>query len=146
MKSPHGSILAFALATLCLAFSSAALSAEDAPSDPIAEQLFPPELAMKFSREIDLGDAQRTAIKEAVKKAQGSFLDAQFDMAAESGKMVRLLQANPVDSKAVLAQLDRILALEATVKRAQITLLVEIKNLLTPPQQAKLRELRRSAS
>jgi Spy/CpxP family protein refolding chaperone len=59
--------------------------------------------------------------------------------------MVRLLQANPVDQKAVLAQLDRILVLEATVKRAQITLLVEIKNQLTPAQQAKLRELRRSA-
>ena len=144
MKSPHGSILAFALAILCFAFASAALSAAEAASDPMAEQLFPPELGIKFSREIDLGDAQRTAIKEAVRKAQGGFLDAQFDMASESGKMVRLLQANPVDQKAVLAQLDRILALEATVKRAQITLLVEIKNLLTAAQQAKLRELRRS--
>ncbi len=137
--------LAFAVATLCLAVAAKPLPAEEGGSDPIAEHLFPPELAMKFSREIDLGDAQRTAIKEAVKKAQGRFLDAQFDMAAETGKMVQMLRVHPVDQKVVLAQLDRILALEATVKRAQISLLVEIKNQLTPAQQAKLRELRRSA-
>lgn len=146
MKRHSPRIFYFAFAAIYVALGAAALRAQEPGSDPIAEQLFPPELAMKFSREIDLGDAQRTAIKEAVKKAQGSFLDAQFDMAAESGKMVRLLQANPVDQKAVLAQLDRVLALEATVKRAQIVLLIEIKNLLTPAQQAKLRELRRSGS
>jgi Spy/CpxP family protein refolding chaperone len=145
MKRSHPSTLAFVLAALWFSIASTALRAQQPGPDPIAEQLFPPELAMKFSREIDLGDAQRTAIKEAVKKAQGSFLDAQFDMASETGTMVRLLQANPVDQKAVLAQLDRVLALEATVKRAQITLLIEIKNQLTPAQQAKLRELRRSA-
>ncbi len=137
--------LAFALATLGSAVAATPLAAEEGGTDPIAEQLFPPELAMKFSREISLGDAQRTAIKEAVKKAQGSFLDAQFDMAAETGKLVQLLRVHPVDPKAVLAQLDRILALEATVKRAQISLLVEIKNQLSPAQQTQLRELRRSA-
>jgi len=47
-----------------------------------------------------------------------------------------------VDETAVLAQVDKVLALERQVKRTQILLLVRIKNLLTEPQQAKLAELR----
>jgi Spy/CpxP family protein refolding chaperone len=47
-----------------------------------------------------------------------------------------------VDEAAVLAQVDKILALERDVKRTQLSLVVRIKNLLTEPQQAKLNELR----
>ena len=42
----------------------------------------------------------------------------------------------------MLQQLDEMLALERDVKRAQITLLVRIKNQLTPDQRAQLDKLR----
>lgn len=41
-----------------------------------------------------------------------------------------------------LAQLDKVLDVEREVKRAQIGLMVRIKNKLTPEQQAQLREIR----
>jgi Spy/CpxP family protein refolding chaperone len=41
----------------------------------------------------------------------------------------------------VLAEVDRILALEKDIKKTQISLLVRIKNVLTPAQQAKLSDL-----
>src|SRR6266481_4021615 len=41
-----------------------------------------------------------------------------------------------------LAQLEKLLAAEREVKREQVTLLVRIKNKLTPEQQGKLAELR----
>ena len=44
----------------------------------------------------------------------------------------------------MLAQVDRILALEREIKKAQISLLVRIKNILTPAQQAKLAEIQRA--
>jgi len=53
-----------------------------------------------------------------------------------------LLKARPVDESAVLAQVDQVLNREREIKRAQISLLVRIKNQLNETQQNKLMELR----
>jgi Spy/CpxP family protein refolding chaperone len=42
----------------------------------------------------------------------------------------------------VLDEVDRILNLEREIKRAQVGLMVRIKNMLTPAQQAKLSDIR----
>jgi Spy/CpxP family protein refolding chaperone len=119
-----------------------AARAEGPGDDPIGKVLFPPELVMKHSDEIHLDERQRAALKAEVQKAQAQVMDAQFDLQAEVQKLVRLLQARPVDETAALAQVDKVLALERQVKRAQILLLAHIKNLLTEAQQARLSELR----
>ena len=111
--------------------------------DPIAQNLFSPELVMQYHQEINLSDAQTKALKEAIQKAQAKFLDMQWDSQAETEKLVLLLKAKPVDETAVLAQLDRVLNLEREIKKTQISLLIRIKNLLTDAQQNKLIELRR---
>jgi Spy/CpxP family protein refolding chaperone len=109
--------------------------------DPFARYLYPPERVMSHAMEIGLDDAQKTSIKNEVQKAQHKFLDLQFEMQGESEKMIRLLQEKPVNEANVLAEVDRILGLEKEIKKTQISLLVRIKNLLTPAQQAKLSEL-----
>lgn len=114
-----------------------------AADDPIAQALFPPELIMKYHNEIALDDNQSKTIKELVQKAQSRFLDMQWEMQGEAEKLVKLLNARPVDEAAVLAQMDRVLGLEREVKKAQVTLMVRIKNTLTAAQQDKLTELRR---
>jgi Spy/CpxP family protein refolding chaperone len=114
--------------------------------DPIARNLFPPELVMKYRQAISLDDGQSKAIREEIQKAQAKFLDLQWDAESESGKLVQLLKARPVDENAVLAQVDHVLQREREIKRTQISLLVRIKNLLTDAQQAKLMELRRNPS
>ncbi len=114
--------------------------------DPIAQNLFPPELVMKYRQEINLDDAQSKALKEAIQKAQAKFLDMQWDMQSESEKLVKLLKARPVDESAVLAQVDEVLNREREIKKTQISLLVRIKNVLTEAQQNKLMELRRNPS
>lgn len=111
--------------------------------DPIAQNLFPPELVMRHGGEIGLDEKQRAAVKEIVQKAQAKFLDAQWEMQEESGKMVRLLQDRPIDEATVLAQVDKVLTLEREVKKTQLSLLIRIKNLLTEPQQARLSGLRK---
>ncbi|HEY4562279.1 MAG TPA: periplasmic heavy metal sensor [Thermoanaerobaculia bacterium] len=131
-------LLAVLLATCLIP----AARAEGPGDDPIARAVFPPDLVMKHSQEINLDERQRAAIKEQLQKMQTQATDAQFDLQGESQKLVRLLQARPVDETAVLAQVDKVLALERQVKRTQILLLVRIKNLLTEAQQAKLADLR----
>jgi Spy/CpxP family protein refolding chaperone len=130
------------LLLLCLAGSARGWG-QPPGEDPIAKNVFPPELVMKYSQEIGLDDRQRAAIKDNVQGAQSKFLDLQWDLQEQSQKLIRLLQAQPVNEAAVLAEVDKVLALEREIKRAQISLLVKIKNLLTEPQQAKLQELRK---
>jgi len=67
-------------------------------------------------------------------------------MQGEAEKLVRLLNARPVGENAVLAQVDQVLNRERDIKKAQISLLVRIKNMLRDDQQNKLMELRRKAS
>ena len=132
-------LTALLLATLL----SATASAETPGDDPFARYLFPPDQVIAHSLDIGLENSQKTAIKNEIQKVQSRFLDAQFELKTESEKMVRLLQEKTVDESRVLAQVDRILALEKDIKKSQVSLLVRIKNILTPAQQSKLAELPR---
>jgi Spy/CpxP family protein refolding chaperone len=110
--------------------------------DDFGRNFFPPELVMQHQSEIGLQDAQRAALTSAVQQAQGKFMDVQWKLSAEGEKMGKLLQPAQVDETQVLEEVDRILALEREMKRAQIGLMVRIKNTLTPAQQTKLMEIR----
>lgn len=130
--------------TLFLVCAAAAWAQPPTPApDPIAPHVFLPELVMRHASDIALDERQRAALKDAVVKMQSRFLDLQWDVQGESEKLGRLLQARPVDETAVLAQADKVMGLEREIKKAHLSLLVRIKNLLTDAQQEKLRELRR---
>jgi Spy/CpxP family protein refolding chaperone len=133
--------LAFAPPVTHLGAQSPAQAQQNQP-DPFGRFLFPPELVMQHQGEIGLTDAQRTALSSAIQQAQGKFVDVQWKLSGEGEKLARLLQNAAVDEAQVLEQVDRILSLEREVKRAQMGLMIRIKNTLTAAQQAKLRELR----
>ena len=111
-------------------------------NDPIGRYLIPPELVMSQSEQIGLNEKQRAAIKSEIQKMQTKFIDAQWDLQEQTGKMMQLLQQSPVDELKVLEHADKIMSLEREIKRAQLTLLVRLKNSLTPVQIAKLMAFR----
>ena len=113
-----------------------------AEDDPIAKYLFPPELIMAHAQDLALQDKQRETIKSEVQKAQSKFFDLQWQAREETDKMVKLLEQSPADEVKILEQADRVMALEREIKRTHLTLLVHLRNLLTPEQQAKLRQVR----
>jgi Spy/CpxP family protein refolding chaperone len=63
-------------------------------------------------------------------------------MQDEAQQLADILKSNTVDESEALAQIDRVLAVEREVKRAHIAMLIRIKNVLTPEQQATLKALR----
>jgi len=129
---------------LMLFLPAVALRAQaPAAEDVFKHVLVAPDLIMKYHNEIGLDDNQSRAIKELIQKSQSRFLDLQWEMQAEVEKLVKLLSARPSDETAVLAQVDRVLNLEREIKKAQVLLMVRIKNTLTPQQLDKLSELRR---
>lgn len=128
---------------LCICAQSAAAQ-KPAAGDPFARFLFAPELIMQHQGEIGLTDAQRTTVMTAIQQAQGKLLEVQFKLSAEGERLARLLQGASIDEAQALEQIDRILAAEREMKRAQVGLLVRLKNALTAAQQAKLAQLRPS--
>ena len=132
------------MTVFALTLTAAVRAETPAGEDPFARLLFPPEKVIGHALEIGLDDSQKNSIRIEVQKVQTKFLDVQFELQSEVEKMTRLLQEKTVDETKVLAEVDRILALEKEIKKTQITLLVRIKNLLTPAQQAKLSEIQKA--
>jgi Spy/CpxP family protein refolding chaperone len=109
--------------------------------DPIGENLFPPDLIMAHASEIGLTDTQRSSIESAMHGAEQSFRSLQPQMQNATDGLARQLRASRVDQTQVFGQLDKVLGIERNVKRAQLGLMIQIKNVLTADQQTKLRRL-----
>jgi len=110
--------------------------------DPFAGNLFSPELVMQHQQEIGLTDQQRATITAEITKAQQRATEVAWKLQKELADLAALTKQDPVDEQAVLQVLERVLNAERDVKRAQVLLLVRIKNTLTPEQRARLKEFR----
>ena len=111
--------------------------------DPLARYFFPPEVIMANQQAIQLTDNQRDSLQHAMADAQGKFIPLQFKMSSEVERLQNLLKKpGSVDEPQVLEQVDRVLAVERDVKRAQLSLMIRIRNMLTPIQRARLTALR----
>jgi Spy/CpxP family protein refolding chaperone len=115
--------------------------AQPHPPDPLAQNLFPPDLVMQHRQALGLSDEQKNAIKDEVLKASTRFTELQWQMQDEMETMASLTKGATVDEQRVLAELDKILGIEREVKRTQLSLTIRIKNKLTPEQQARLQEM-----
>jgi hypothetical protein len=111
-------------------------------AETIAREFFAPELVMKQQEKIDLTEAQRKAITGAISDAQSHIVNLQWQMQSETQKLIDLTSAQHLDENATLSQLDKVLGIERDVKRQHVTLLIRIKNTLTPEQQSQLKTLR----
>jgi Spy/CpxP family protein refolding chaperone len=110
--------------------------------DPFGQNFFPPELVIQNQQAIGLSDEQKTYFRTEIRDAQVKFTDLQWKLQDEAEKMMSLVKQPRVDEQQALAQLERVLTVEREIKRAQVALLVHIKNKLTPEQQARLDDIR----
>jgi len=126
--------------------SYGAVSAQE-PSlqdDPLFATLFPPELIMQHRRDIGLTDRQRDQISGLIRDLQGHVVQMQWDLLDQMEELTQTMSATRVDLDRALDQLDGVLDTEKNIKQAHLEMLVRIKNLLTPQQQAMLTRLRES--
>jgi Spy/CpxP family protein refolding chaperone len=134
-----------AILALMLALVSAARAEPSKNDDPIAARLFPPELIMKHQRELSVDDKQRDAIVAEVQKTQAQLVPLQWQMQGATEQMAKLLDVPKLDEAKVLAQVDKMIAIEREFKRAHLGLLIRLRNLLTDTQRVRLLELRKEA-
>ena len=114
--------------------------------DPLFSVLFTPELIMQHRRAIDLTDEQRDAISGMIQDLQGRVVSLQWELMDEVQRLTEILEGARVDLDRALDQMDSVLDTEKEIKQAHLELLVRIKNLLRPEQQAVLERLRSEAA
>jgi len=129
---------------LALVTSLCPLVAADGPkpaADPFAGAFFPPELVLLARDRIALTQGQQDALRALMEKAAPQSDELRTKLQNEYAALSALANQGHVDETAIGAQLDKVLDVERELKHLQVGLMVAIKNLLAPEQQAKLREL-----
>jgi len=112
-------------------------------SGDFSQHLYPPELIMQNQGRLKITEPQREAILQEIYKVQATAAQVQWRVSDESEKLNQLLERENVQESEALAQADRMMNWETAVKRAQLTMLIRIRNLLTTEQKAMLNDLRR---
>ncbi|MBX3258596.1 MAG: hypothetical protein KIS78_06470 [Labilithrix sp.] len=115
------------------------------PLGPVESRLFPPELVMEHQNALAITAEQKAAILAETEKGQAAMLRLQWELQGEKEKLVELLDADRADEARVAEAAARVMDRETKVKASHLGMLVRVKNVLTPEQQAKLRAIRAGA-
>jgi Spy/CpxP family protein refolding chaperone len=110
---------------------------------PFMDDLYRPEMVMRNQGALGITPEQRTAMAAAIRAAQDRLGTLQWDLDAKSEALAKQVEGDKVDADAALATASQVIDLEGQVKKEHLKLLITIKNLLTPAQIVKLRELRK---
>jgi Spy/CpxP family protein refolding chaperone len=125
---------------------AAAQAAPEQEADPFATVLFPPELIMQHARAIRLNDAQRATITGHIEQLQSRVVRMQWQLTEQVQALRETLARPRVDQDRAIDQLTRVLDTEKDIKQAHLEMLIRIKNVLLPEQQAELTRLRAASA
>lgn len=121
------------------------------PANPRADRqilamgLYPPDLIMRHQQTLGITDVQRKAMLRLVKEFQNEVAELQWELQNKQQIMRQSLGQTRVDAKAVLPEVEAVLALESQFKLAHFKLLIAIKNELTEEQVKMIRQRLREA-
>ena len=127
---------------ICIFATLNSFAQENPGKDPMQEFFFPPELVMKYQNEIQLKKEQKELIIGVVEEAQKKFNRLQWDLQTEMTALQRSMAESTINETKVLEQLDKVLDQERVIKKAQVTLMIRIKNALTDDQKVKLNAMK----
>ena len=98
---------------------------------------------MRHQSELGITATQREEIKQQVRNAQMRFTELQWDLQADMEALSKLLENRNVSEATVIEQLDNVLAVEADIKRTQVSMLIALRKVLTEEQLQEARILTR---
>jgi Spy/CpxP family protein refolding chaperone len=108
------------------------------PMDPLGDAMFPPEMIMQHTRDLNLTDEQKTFMRAEINRTTTRFNELQWQLQDAMEALHDSMKANTVNEQQALQQLDKVLDTEREIKRLHFGLAISIKNKLTAEQQAKL--------
>jgi Spy/CpxP family protein refolding chaperone len=132
MKTLRRAMTFLVAGAMALVSAAAAQSPRDLP-----EQMIPPDLVLAQAEAIGLSAAQRQAVRRVQAELQPRMPPLLRQMRQERDALVALLALEKPDEAAVLAQFEKLNAVETELKRLRIQMTVGVKKVLTAEQQAK---------
>lgn len=112
------------------------------PDDPLADDMFPPDMIMQHQRELALTDAQKTFMLGEMQLTSKRFNELQWQLQDAMEALHETMKGNQVNEQLALSQLNKVLDAEREIKTLHMGMAIRIKNQLTPDQQMKLRTMR----
>lgn len=103
--------------------------------DLFQKNIYSADRVMEMRKELALTDTQATKIKKVHSENAGKFSTMKWDLDDATLKLKELLDKSKIDEAAVQKQMDKVLALENSLKKQQLSTMVSIKNELSPEQQ-----------
>ena len=128
------------LALACVAMEPAVAAG---PKDDVFKgKLFAPNVILENQAELSLSKQQFTDIRKAVVEVQASVAEHEWDVREAYQNIMAELDKAPIDEAQVLEYVGAALKAENEVKKLQVVMLIQLKNLLTDEQVAHLESLR----
>jgi Spy/CpxP family protein refolding chaperone len=135
------SLVVFGCVVLLTAAARTAI-AQHAALDPITDNLFAPDLLIRHADEVGLDETQKDFIISQARENRQRYVEMQQNLQHQMMALRDIMRQEHPDEQEALGQLDKVLAGERDIKRAQLSMALAIRGKLTPEQQAKARELR----
>jgi Spy/CpxP family protein refolding chaperone len=126
-----------------LALGLSGPAAAQSPQD-LFDELVPPEVVLAHAAELGLSTEQRQAVERIQAEAHPQSRGLVERMRQERDALVALLRQAAPDEAAVVAQFDRLSAVETDLKRLRIRTTTRTKRVLTTAQQQRALALQRS--
>lgn len=109
------------------------------PKDDVFKgKLFAPDVILAHQSDLDLSRQQSAEIRSAVIAVQTGVAEHEWDMREAYQALMTELDRSPIDESAVLKHVNSALLAENQVKKKQVSMLIRLKNILTPKQVAYL--------
>ena len=124
--------------------SAASLRHNLLPPDPMSLSSICTALILlhRYQNQIGLETAQKMWLQDELEKARKEIAPLQEQLQKQKQALGQRLKGEQVDEIGALALADRALVTDQKIKRAELVLLIHIKNKLTAEQQAKLDQIK----
>lgn len=134
----YGQSLAKIFVTIAAFMCLSTVTAAESKEDPFKGKLFAPNVILENQAELGLSKEQFTAIRAAVVEVQSNVAEHEWDLREAYVAMMSELDERPIDEEKVLEHVATALLAENEVKKYQVAMLIQLRNLLTDEQIAYL--------
>jgi len=117
--------------------------AAEPKQDVFKGKLFAPNVILEHQAELSLSKQQFTEIKKAVVEVQANVAEHEWDVREAYLSIMAELDKTPIDEVQVLEHVGAALRAENEVKKLQVVMLIQLKNLLTVDQVEYLESVRK---
>jgi Spy/CpxP family protein refolding chaperone len=119
----------------------AATAQEKGLEAALAQHIYSPWVILEHRERLNLSEEQSVAIVDLMTEAEKVIVPAQEEIRRGIQTVVAAVRGTRIDVAEAISHFDEVMREESRIKRQHMILLMEAKNLLTPEQQATMKQI-----